>query len=232
MSRPLWTPQDGGCDDLPPPYTPAAPPQTDSLFTSHLHGLVSQARNSSSSSIDGDSQILATLVDPIESFLASIPHIRPLPRVVEATFVPADALGPAWRLTDEGDRHRGEVNRMIRVERAHTKGGNGDKKSSSSSTTIPSRRIEERGFTDWGRYDDEPPSDPDPDAALWFTDEDLARRLARHIQPRTTLHDDPSGLVAGMSLRADEITFRGENEMGIWESRTGWGIVVRVELRR
>ncbi|KFH40866.1 hypothetical protein ACRE_084330 [Hapsidospora chrysogenum ATCC 11550] len=253
MSRnpPLWTPQDGECDDLPPPYTPGpAPPSSDGLFTSHLHDLVSQAHASaSSSSTDvSDSQILATLVDPVESFLASIPHYltrRPLPRIVEATFVPADALGAGWRLTEEGDSHRGEVSRMIRVERARTKGGDDksswNEKSRASTTTTTtttttsssSRRIEERGFTDWGRYDDEPsPSDADPDAALWFADEHLARRLARHLQPRTTTLHDPTGTVAGMSVRADEITFRGENEMGIWESKTGWAIVLRVEFCR
>ncbi|POR33828.1 UDP-glucose 4-epimerase [Tolypocladium paradoxum] len=34
-----------------------------------------------------------------------------------------------------------------------------------------------------------------------------------------------------MSAGAEEVTFRRENEMGIWESTTGWGIVVRVRIR-
>ncbi|UNI24504.1 hypothetical protein JDV02_010244 [Purpureocillium takamizusanense] len=34
-----------------------------------------------------------------------------------------------------------------------------------------------------------------------------------------------------MAVDAQEVTFRRENEMGIWESRTGWGIVVRVRIR-
>ena len=34
-----------------------------------------------------------------------------------------------------------------------------------------------------------------------------------------------------MSVRAEEVTFRRENEMGIWESRNGFGIVVRVRGR-
>ncbi|AEO68457.1 uncharacterized protein THITE_2170766 [Thermothielavioides terrestris NRRL 8126] len=35
-----------------------------------------------------------------------------------------------------------------------------------------------------------------------------------------------------MTVRADEVTFRRENEFGIWESKTGWGIVVTVTVRR
>ena len=35
-----------------------------------------------------------------------------------------------------------------------------------------------------------------------------------------------------MAVRAAEVTFQRENEFGIWESLTGWGIVVRVRIRR
>ncbi|KAK1573458.1 uncharacterized protein LY79DRAFT_525791 [Colletotrichum navitas] len=34
-----------------------------------------------------------------------------------------------------------------------------------------------------------------------------------------------------MKVRAEEVTFRRENEMGIWESMRGYGIVVRVRIR-
>ncbi|KAL2255113.1 hypothetical protein VTK26DRAFT_4085 [Humicola hyalothermophila] len=34
-----------------------------------------------------------------------------------------------------------------------------------------------------------------------------------------------------MTVRADEVTFRRENELGVWESRTGFGIVVTVRMR-
>ncbi|KAL2132276.1 hypothetical protein VTI74DRAFT_3990 [Chaetomium olivicolor] len=34
-----------------------------------------------------------------------------------------------------------------------------------------------------------------------------------------------------MTVRAEEVTFRKENEFGIWESRTGWGIVVTVRVK-
>lgn len=34
-----------------------------------------------------------------------------------------------------------------------------------------------------------------------------------------------------MTVRAEEVSFRRENELGIWESRNGYGIVVRVRKR-
>ncbi|TPX11946.1 uncharacterized protein E0L32_007444 [Thyridium curvatum] len=35
-----------------------------------------------------------------------------------------------------------------------------------------------------------------------------------------------------MTVRADEVTFRRENEMGIWESMSGWALVVTLRIRR
>ncbi|KAL8380843.1 hypothetical protein RB595_005234 [Gaeumannomyces hyphopodioides] len=35
-----------------------------------------------------------------------------------------------------------------------------------------------------------------------------------------------------MTVRADEITFRKENDFGVWESMSGWGIVVVVTIKR
>ncbi|KAF6796475.1 hypothetical protein CSOJ01_13166 [Colletotrichum sojae] len=35
-----------------------------------------------------------------------------------------------------------------------------------------------------------------------------------------------------MTVRAEEVTFRRENEMGIWEGMRGWSIVARVRIRR
>jgi hypothetical protein len=34
-----------------------------------------------------------------------------------------------------------------------------------------------------------------------------------------------------MTVRAEEVTFRKENDFGVWESMTGWGIVVRVTVK-
>ncbi len=34
-----------------------------------------------------------------------------------------------------------------------------------------------------------------------------------------------------MTVRADEVTFRKENDFGVWESRSGWGVVVTVRIK-
>jgi hypothetical protein len=35
-----------------------------------------------------------------------------------------------------------------------------------------------------------------------------------------------------MTVRAGEVTFRWENDFGLWESQTGWGIVVTVRVKQ
>ncbi|KAJ9149998.1 hypothetical protein NKR23_g4189 [Pleurostoma richardsiae] len=35
-----------------------------------------------------------------------------------------------------------------------------------------------------------------------------------------------------MTVRAEEVSFRRENEFGVWESMSGWGLVVTVRIRR
>ncbi|KAK4150508.1 hypothetical protein C8A00DRAFT_17992 [Chaetomidium leptoderma] len=34
-----------------------------------------------------------------------------------------------------------------------------------------------------------------------------------------------------MTVRSEEVTFRKENEFGVWEGRSGWGIVVTVRVK-
>lgn len=46
--------------------------------------------------------------------------------------------------------------------------------------------------------------------------------------PKTASEEDR----VTMTVRPDEITFRRENEFGIWEGMTGWGVVVTVKIRR
>jgi hypothetical protein len=46
---------------------------------------------------------------------------------------------------------------------------------------------------------------------------------------RRPLTDDER---VSMTVRAEEVTFRMENDFGIWESLTGWGLVARVRIRR
>ena len=46
-----------------------------------------------------------------------------------------------------------------------------------------------------------------------------------------TSSDKPESKVS-MIVRADEVTFRRENDFGLWESSTGWGLVVVVRIRK
>ena len=200
-------------EDLPPPYTESA---HENYFSSHLSNLHNAV--SSQPQTDNDTHILSLLVDPIDNFINQASDLRPASKTVEGTFVPEEAVSSEWRLTDEGEQHRGECTKVIRVSTKQTDSKCSKEKSWGSAQAESSSGKE---FDDWGRWD-EPSSSADTEEALWWADEDLAMRLAKHIQPTS---------LRGMNVRADHVTFRRENEMGIWESKSGWAIVVRLQLR-
>lgn len=198
---------------LPPPYTEIA---NQDYFSSHLSNLLGSV--SSQTSTNDDGRILAALVDPIDNFITQASNIRPTPKVVEGTFVPEEALSSEWTLADEGEKHKGELTKAVRVK-TRSKDTKLAKEQSSWGSEGSSSSIKE--FDDWGRWD-EPGSSAATEDTLWWTDEDLTLRLAEHIQPTT---------LKGMDVRAEHVTFRRENEMGIWESKSGWGLVVRLQLQ-
>lgn len=290
-------------DDLPPPYysteassstaqqppahlTPITPTSQSSLFASHLTSLRSQIlseRAARSCARDQhDSFVLALLVPEVEVLLASIATIHPPPRLVETTIVPAATVGLAWEFSDHDEGRPGEVRRVLRLEQ----GGGGsklamDRKGGSVDDNKTMARSKE-GLDDRSGWKDEAgSSDAQSTSALWWADESMARRLAKHLQPdrptasvdrqivkahvaqnkeaqkssrwslfrkngptpqpeqkasemgastgnssRTAMAEDVT-----MSVKAEEVTFRRENAMGIWETSTGWGIVVRVRIR-
>lgn len=78
-----------------------------------------------------------------------------------------------------------------------------------------------------------PPPEPLPPArtskwgALFKSPDPLepARRAPRQVAEKV-------GDGVSMTVRAEEVTFRRENELGIWESRSGFGVVVRIRSRR
>jgi hypothetical protein len=47
-------------------------------------------------------------------------------------------------------------------------------------------------------------------------------------RPEPRVEDD----AVSFTVKAEEVTFRRENEMGIWESKTGWGLVVRIRVKQ
>ncbi|KAF4333534.1 hypothetical protein FBEOM_12646 [Fusarium beomiforme] len=257
--------QDFNDGDLPPPYTesgPSSAPVSEprqsvtTIFSSHLNNLplriqsVQAVRNSARD--ERDSEILTLLVPHIEDMLSSIAAMDPPPRVVEMTMVPEEAVGEGWFFTDE-DQSRTVV--RVREDRKLV----GDQKKPPRQSEPP----KDRAFDDWGRWEDDTQEAPS-DNVLWWSDHDMAVRLAKYISPervdRQTVKahveqakkasrwglfkkSEPSAPPAPvikvqeedpvtMTVKAEEVTFRRENEMGIWEGKTGWGLVVRVKLRQ
>jgi hypothetical protein len=70
-------------------------------------------------------------------------------------------------------------------------------------------------------------------AGRWsmFKKEEPAKPTTTPTASSSTQHINPSEDVS-MTVRAEEATFRKQNAMGIWESRAGWGLVVRVTIRQ
>lgn len=169
--------------------------------------------------------------------------------------VPGDAIGQDWSFSDDHQLHR-----LIRVYQDR-KGI--DVKHRPCEPEPEPVKDAQKPFDDWGRWkDDSQP--PPPQGILWWQDHDLARRLAKYIQPeridRTVVKahmaqekkssrwglfkkNDPTPASpppppvqnkdpVTMTVDAEEVTFRRENEMGIWETSTGWGLVVRVKIRQ
>ncbi|PTB49564.1 hypothetical protein M431DRAFT_500038 [Trichoderma harzianum CBS 226.95] len=252
-------------NDLPPPYSPIVNPASSasvqvsdarpsSIFSSHVAGLRSEISTSqaarASARDDRDSYVLSLIVPYMEDFLSSISEIHPTPRLAEATFVPDAAIGESWKFSDEDEKRAGEFRTLIRV-RENTKKGDGQTKKKADGYTLSSRSE--------GDDDERRPS-------LWWENEDMARRLAKHLQPQRPApaprntqsirdrcasqansskksgiwglfkkSDEPVRPAAPaveepkddvvMTAKAEEVTFRKENEFGLWETLTGFGIV-------
>lgn len=267
-----------------------------------------------------DGSLLDLLLPEIDDFLAYLGNLNATPKLSHLTLIPEAAVPPNAILsgTDEM-RRRGELCRVVRVS---ARSGGGEKKpaampnsnSSPHSGSHPHRGQDNghewppgREFSDWGRFGESSSSasgDPSSHAAagaLWWRDEDMARRLARHLQPpappdappvplqtpvqavveerlpaqkekkswfwgkkrsgssstsasaaepaRTAVETgkgkgegdaaqdaakDARGSGRGgakMSVTAEEVAFRTENDFGIMESVRGWGVVVVVHVK-
>ncbi|KAM0351609.1 hypothetical protein ACHAPU_002619 [Fusarium lateritium] len=252
--------------ELPPPYTESGPstvvsttqPQQSltTVFSSHLNNLPLRIQSTQAARTSvrdqRDSEILTLLVPHVEDVLSSIAAMDPPPRVVEMTMVPEEAVGEGWVFSDL-DQSR----TVVRVSQ--------DRKLVEDQKQPPKRERElrnERAFDDWGRWEDKSQHSASDDV-LWWSDHDMALRLAKYISPERVdrqvvkahveqakkasrwslfkktepstpptpipqLQEEP----VTMTVKAEEVTFRRENEMGIWEGKTGWGLVVKVKIRQ
>ncbi|KAH7133170.1 hypothetical protein B0J13DRAFT_529093 [Dactylonectria estremocensis] len=247
--------------DMPPPYSPTIPSSHTShtvppLFSSHLRDIssrISSARAVRTSERDErDSEILALLVPHIESFIQSITTMNRPPRLLEMTMVPDGSVGKEWIFSDED-----QTRKVVRIRE--------DVKLKGDSKGKP-ETPRQREFDDWGRWDNPVPSTSDE--SLWWSDDEMASRLAKYLQPERPRRAAPVPIIAqvlpkkasgwgmfkkpdvttppplpsraprneeeevSMTVKAEEVTFRRENEMGIWESKTGWGLVVSIRIRQ
>lgn len=267
-------------DDLPPPYTAsggdAAP--LSARLGSLRQQIDSEQATRSLSRDQIDSQTLAYITPVLEDVLSSIASIHPLPALVVTTFVPAGAVTGGWIPVEDNEDVRGELHKTVRISK-QTKGCGDVKRPQQQSDQ---EQVAGREFDGWGRWqdDDTSSSNADGEGELWWSDEDMARRLARYMQPDNrpssgggraaplpskegdshrssalrlildrVANRVPEPLVSGkapaagsssqtqpvkgdvsLTVNAEEVTFRKENDFGLWESMTGWGIVARVRL--
>lgn len=271
-------------EDLPPPYTLPAepshyvpPPQTH-LFASHLttlrSGISSAQAARTSARNQTDNVMLSMLIPHVEELLSSIASISPSPSLVEATLVPSAAVDSTWAPTDHDEKRDGEYYSVIRVGRPGKEAPIDDKRSLQTALRSSAQVDPNRAFGDWGRFEeDNIDTGPSADESLWWKDEDMAARLARHLQPQRPIiavdrqtvaerarrpsrwnlfggrlpGDTPPVATGSTTSQASirrveheditmkvvprEVTFRKENDFGIWESNRGWGLVVQVRVR-
>ncbi|KAM3507335.1 hypothetical protein MY11210_007180 [Beauveria gryllotalpidicola] len=271
-----------GDGELPPPYSPAPSSSSihpDSLFAAHLASLRGQIRAQqawrASRQDQHDTQLLALLVPHVEALLASVAALLD-ERLVQATLVPAEAVAADWTPAETEDMQ--SVVR-VRTRLAPTKMA-GDSKQPAANG---GGGAEQHEFDGWGRWGEDAArgGKQEEEEKLWWKDEDMAKRLARYLQPKRKAVpvDRPTTVAAkvaearkskskwnmfgggrnsssegygstapaaastqdaavgvaddvSMHVTAEEVTFRRENGMGIWESSTGWAVVVRVRVRK
>ncbi|KAK3299524.1 uncharacterized protein B0H64DRAFT_439890 [Chaetomium fimeti] len=280
-----------------------------SPLTNHLRTLPSRLRATQlaqrTAQAADEFELTSRVVPLVEAFLADLTARARVPPLAELTLVPGPAVPPQASMSGAAERGReGEVVKVGRVdvgglgglggvgdgkgdEKGGGKGdgrgviGGGDSKGGRAEGSSL-REVIDTTFGEWGRFDTF--DDTEKENQWWFTDEEMARRLATYLRPepnlqrrhvqatvveRKVVEKEKSGwgrfgLGGGrkkaveqtspalpspaspalsspgladddddvkMAVRAEEVTFRWENALGVWESMTGWGVVVTVRVK-
>ncbi|KAG7284781.1 hypothetical protein NEMBOFW57_009393 [Staphylotrichum longicolle] len=172
--------------------------------------------------------------------------------VAELTLVPASAVPAGWAMSGVGERRaEGEVVVVRRVDVAGLVGDDDDDEGGEKK----GREAKGRGFgreeeddDDYGRASASRSAGFDEWAASTRTiargEANPGRRReggAEQAPPLVPPPVSPPGLGSAgsgaeddsvkMTVRAEEVTFRKENAFGVWESKSGWGIVVTVRVK-
>ncbi|KAM6538235.1 hypothetical protein FALCPG4_000114 [Fusarium falciforme] len=231
-----------------------------SIFSSHLNSLplriLSNQAARTSARDQRDSEVLTLLVPHVEDLLSSIAAMDPPPRIVEMTMVPEEAVDHHWVFSDE-DRSR----TVVRVQEDRKLQGDEKRPPKPEQKPLGERAFDEWGRWEDETEDTTPRNilwwddrDMATRLAKYISPERVDRQvvkanvqqikqdkkasrwgLFKKAEPsppppapvRPVEDEDP----VTMTVKAEEVTFRRENEMGIWEGKTGWGLVVRVKIR-
>lgn len=228
----------------------ADPRAYSSLFACHVADLRAQITASqaarASARDDRDSYILSLIVPYMEDFFAFISEIHPTPKLAVATLVPDAAIGKDWKFNDEDEKRAGVVRKLIRVRDASKKKKMEDsypaEKGSHGGDDVdgagPSFWWENEGTARRLAKHLQPERPAGAKNTQIVTDRNsnkksgfrgLFRRSSDIVESAAAVVEERDGVV--LTARAEEVTFRRENELGIWETQTGWGIVVRVRIQ-
>lgn len=205
-----------------------------------------------------DTQLLALLMPHVEAVLASVVGAeQQAPRLVQATLVPDGAVAADWTPAETDGGRPGETHSVVRVQTTRRAA---DSKTDGRARwgEHVAGRDDEAELLWWkdedlavrlaGYLQPAPRSTPAPavdrrTVAAQVTEAKKTRSRWNILGSRGTSSSTPPIPPAAstpaaegdddvsMLVTAEEVTFRRENEMGIWESSTGWGVVVRVSIR-
>lgn len=246
--------------DAPPSYaeTVSLAPSANTL-TSLLSNLPAQVRQTQKHLVDihrdQDNLILHAILPHVETFLSS-PDIATAPsRVSELILIPESAVQDSWSLTGLAERQsEGDVVRVARV-RFERSIGDGEKTQSGVSSWGHGKGFTEPSHNWWT---DEGLARR---LAGYLQPKEVAKIERRDVRAEIEQKKKEKGGLFGFGRKrselsstlsspqynsqiekkddgvvvratAEEVTFRKENDFGIWESMSGFGIIVRVRVRK
>lgn len=275
-----FNPEDSS-SEFPPSYTEAtssSSPVTSytSPLSAHLASLPSVIRNNQDSHLAHlaaqDADLLSLINPEIDALIGALLSRPQSAASATLILVPAASVPQNAKHVDDGPGSD-EIIRVARV--SDPKGVVEDSKSGKAGESSSTARE----FSDWVRWDDAGAAEKAKGPQWWWKDEEMATRLAGHLQPKRQIvgvdrksvreavetqkqekkatgvlgrfrsgvmgrsspgepsqppPHAPRGAGAqqqGVTVVAEEVTFRRENEMGLWESMNGWGIVLRLNVR-
>jgi hypothetical protein len=186
-------------DDVPPPYSEAGSSAQAAVtlplehHLAGLPGLIQQNQEAhASSQIALDLAFISLIIPHIESLLHKIASRPHPPALAELIIVPSAPVA-GWEFSGERPKP-GEARELVRVvdtlgvAKQHGRNGS-DSEGESGHGMSKSNPWQTRDeFDDWGRWGDEMDGGhkrKDP-GDWWWSDEVLAARLARHVQPKAS----------------------------------------------